>query len=337
MNKISFESAGKWMLADFDTPIDMDFWVSGQCNMRCRYCVHSLEKNHAARKNLVPGLLPWETFRKIADDLKAFPRPVFSANFCGVGEPLVHPRLEDMVAYLHEKKIVQFIELTTNALLLTRERAKRLLDSGINMLEISIQGVDEAGYERLCGVPADPRRIADVLTFVKEYKSPDTFLLVRTLDVALPGEEDEARFHELFDPIADQTLVANAVALYQGMDYSELIPVPKHQFGQESIRYTPACPLIFASLHARPNGDISVCPLPTCPEILGNIRDHTLPELWNSERRWKILLDHALCQRENCEACNGCTQPEMLAGGAQPSAGLAERIREHLEKSRSVK
>ena len=59
MNKISFESAGKWMLADFDTPIDMDFWVSGQCNMRCRYCVHSLEKNHAARKNLVPGLLPW--------------------------------------------------------------------------------------------------------------------------------------------------------------------------------------------------------------------------------------------------------------------------------------
>ena len=85
------------------------------------------------------------------------------------------------------------------------------------------------------------------------------------------------------------------------------------------------------------NGDISVCPLPTCPEILGNIRDHTLPELWNSERRRKILLDHAVCQRENCEACNGCTQPQMLAGGAQPSAGLAERIREHLEKSRSVK
>ena len=33
MNKISFESAGKWMISDFDTPLDMDFWVSGQCNM----------------------------------------------------------------------------------------------------------------------------------------------------------------------------------------------------------------------------------------------------------------------------------------------------------------
>ena len=144
------------------------------------------------------------------------------------------------------------------------------------------------------------------------------------------GEGGEKAFHEIFDPVTDQTLVANAVRLYKGMDYSELIPVPKDQFGRETVSYSPACPLIFSTLHARPNGDIAVCPLPVCPVILGNIADHTLPELWNRERRLRLLLTHARCHREECEACDGCCQPDMLAAGSMPPPWLAERISQRL-------
>ena len=337
MKKIDYSSSQKLPFLDFKAPLAMDFWISGQCNMRCRYCLHGLDERDALRKDIVPGLMTWETFQRIADGLREFPVPVISADFCGIGEPTLHPRLEDMIACLRGQGLVRFVELSTNGLLLTKERAKRLLDSGLNMLSVSVQGVDEDGYQRLCGVKADPNRIAETLAWIQAYKKHDVFVVVRTVDLALRGEDDEKTFHALFDHVADQTLVANAVRLYKGMDYSELIPVPKDQFGRESITYSPACPLVFSTMHARPNGDIAVCPLPVCPEILGNIADHTLPELWNSERRLRLLLTHALCHREECEACDGCTQPDMLAAGSVPPPWLAERIRRQLELNISEK
>lgn len=332
MAKIDYASSNNLPFGDYQAPVMMDFWISGECNMRCRYCLHGLDENAEARKGIIPGFMPWDIFRRIADGLLEFPVPVPGADFCGIGEPTMHPRLEEMITYLRSRGIVRIVELSTNGLLLTKEKAKRLLDSGLNLLSVSIQGVDPEAYQRTCGVRAEPERIAETLAWIHAHKRPGVIVVARTLDLALRGAEDERRFHALFDSVADQTLVANAVRLYQGMDDSELIPVPKDQFGRETVAHSPACPLVFSTLHARPNGDIAVCPLPVCPEILGNIKQKSLKEFWNSERRQRLLLSHALCRREDYSACKECTQPDMLAAGVLPPARLAERIRRKLEK-----
>ena len=179
MTKIDYISTDMLPFRDFSAPIVMDFWISGQCNMRCRYCLHGLDEGDALKKDIVPGLMPWETFRRIADGLRDFPTPVYGADFCGIGEPTLHHRLEDMIAYLRVQSGVRFVELTTNGLLLTKERAKRLLDSGVDLLSVSIQGVDEDACQRLCGVRVDPRRIAETLAWIQAHKRSGTYVVAR--------------------------------------------------------------------------------------------------------------------------------------------------------------
>lgn len=331
MKIIDYENLTGLSLQWYDTPGVIDFWVSGYCNMRCNYCLHSLPEDAEPRKGILSTQLAWEDFLRVAEDMKRFPNPVQAATFCGIGEPLTHPRLPDMIAYLKENHIVSMVQLTTNALLLTQERAQKLIDAGLDLLSVSIQGVDAQTYEATCGVAVDPARIVGQLAWYQAHKKPGMYMIVRTLDIALPGEGDEARFHEIFDPVADQTFVGHAVRLYQNMDYSELIPDPVDQYRGGEIIYAPSCPLPFYSLHIRPDGGIAACPLPLCPAHMGNIREVSLQEAWNSRERLQLLADHAECARERYPACADCTQPNMLCrGDVSPQKALVSDLRARL-------
>lgn len=327
---VDFETTNKLPLKVCNTPIMIDFWVSGTCNMRCSYCLHGLSNTDSLRKGIVQGQLSWDNFLRVADGMSEFDKPIMGASFCGIGEPLTHPLLPQMISHLKQNRLVSIVELTTNALLLTEERATELIDAGVDYLSVSIQGVNEEAYKRTCGVPFDPHVIAQRLEWYKEHRRPGTLLVVRTLDIALHGEEDEREFHQIFDPVADQTFIANAVKLYKGMDYSELIPVEKDQFGRGARVYAPACPLVFSTLHIRPDGDIAICPLPVCPAILGNVSTVTLREAWESKARYEVMYSHACERREEYDACDGCTQPDMLCPGIGPSPSLKYVIRSRM-------
>lgn len=327
MDTTDFNGMQAQQMVLYDTPQVVDFWVSGTCNLRCKYCVHSLPPEAEARKDVIPTQISWEDFLRVARDLQRFPRQVAFAGFCGIGEPLTHPLLPKMVAYLKQNRIVSVVQLVTNGLLLNREISQSLIDAGLDVLSVSIQGVDSEAYRSLCGVAKDPREIAENLRWFMDHKGSQTRVLARTLDIALPNKSDEVRFHEIFDPVADQTIVTHAVRLYQNMDYTELIPEPVDQYRGGEVVSAPCCPLVFYTLHIRPNGTIAPCPLPVCPLDLGNIRDVSLQEAWNSEERLRLLLDHAESARERRAACAECVQPDMLCRDKRPPKDLPTLIR----------
>jgi radical SAM protein with 4Fe4S-binding SPASM domain len=60
----------------------------------------------------------------------------------GGGEPLLHPRLVDMVRLAREHSVVP--NLTTNGNLLTREMAHELKEAGLGQTQVSLNGADEA-------------------------------------------------------------------------------------------------------------------------------------------------------------------------------------------------
>lgn len=332
MSRVNYESDQKLPIALLDTPFVIDFWISGSCNMSCRYCLHGIPKDAPARRDMVSGMLSLDDFLRVAEGMDKFPHRVPGASFCGIGEPLTNPLLPEMIAYLKEHKLVSTVQLSTNGLLLDHAMADRLIDAGVDFLSVSIQGIDTEGYRSLCGVPADPEKIAENIAYYHEHQRSKSLLVVRTLDLALPHDSDEERFHELFDPVADQTVAAHAVKLYQGMDYSGLIPVEQDQFRGGKMRYGAACPLPFSTLHIRPNGNIAACPLPVCPGILGNIKEMTLQQAWNSRKRYEIMLAHAKKNREALAECRECTQPNMLAPDVHIPEELAKQIRAVLEK-----
>jgi radical SAM protein with 4Fe4S-binding SPASM domain len=82
-------------------------------------------------------------YRKLLSDLQEV-HSLQSMAFWGIGEPLVHPDIVEMVSLAHEMGIRT--ELITNGLLLNRELAKGLIEAGLDTLVVSVDGTTQAAY-----------------------------------------------------------------------------------------------------------------------------------------------------------------------------------------------
>jgi 12,18-didecarboxysiroheme deacetylase len=108
-------------------------WNVGQrCNLRCVHCyAHSRDLEYSGELNHEEGL-------RLIDDLAQFGAPVLL--FSG-GEPLMHPRILELIAYAREKGMRAVI--STNGTLITPELAEKLKAFGLSYVGISLDGLEE--------------------------------------------------------------------------------------------------------------------------------------------------------------------------------------------------
>jgi radical SAM protein with 4Fe4S-binding SPASM domain len=113
----------------------------GQCNLRCRMCPIEFRKD--GPPNGPPAFMKFEDFTRLID---GFPR-LAELHLQGLGEPMMHPRFFDMVAYA----VRRGARVTTNSnlTLLNAERAGRCVSSGLDVLHVSIDGATPETYERI--------------------------------------------------------------------------------------------------------------------------------------------------------------------------------------------
>lgn len=113
----------------------------GQCNLRCQMC--SIQYRQDGPPYGPPAFMAFETFTRIIDQ---FPK-LSELHLQGLGEPMMHPRFFDMVAYAAQKGIR--VTTNSNITLLNDRRAERCITSGLNCLHISIDGATAETYERI--------------------------------------------------------------------------------------------------------------------------------------------------------------------------------------------
>ena len=108
------------------------------CNLDCRTCIRNVWCEEL-------GSMTEATFTRILDNLKQI-EPCPSIFFGGLGEPLFHKDIADWIA--RAKAIGATVELITNATLLTEEKARALVASGLDNLWISIDGATPDSLRR---------------------------------------------------------------------------------------------------------------------------------------------------------------------------------------------
>ncbi len=137
--------------------------VSSRCTADCVYCPQSIWRRYWHARDL-----PMELYRKALHGART--RLV---HLQGWGEPLTHPSLAEMVRAAHTA--TRFVGTTTNGMLLTRERIEELVDSGLDVLAVSLAGVDEANDVIRRGTRiAAIRRAVDELHAVKARRGSRT-------------------------------------------------------------------------------------------------------------------------------------------------------------------
>ncbi len=109
------------------SPVNVQMVVTRRCNLSCSYC-NEFDKSSPP----VPLRRLKERIDKVGN------LGAFSLTFTG-GEPLLHPDIFEAVR--HSKKRIFRVGLITNGYLLTEESITGLNDSGLDYLQISIDGV----------------------------------------------------------------------------------------------------------------------------------------------------------------------------------------------------
>ncbi|HEY1377114.1 MAG TPA: radical SAM protein [Gemmataceae bacterium] len=111
----------------------------GQCNLRCRMCPIPFRQDGPPYGP--PAFMAFDTFTALLDQ---FP-DLEELQLQGLGEPMMHPRLFDMVAYAARR--VKRVSTNSNMTLLNPTRAERCVTSGLTELHVSIDGATAATYE----------------------------------------------------------------------------------------------------------------------------------------------------------------------------------------------
>ena len=110
--------------------VSMTIEPAAVCNLGCIYCARSKNKPWTTSR---PAFMDWELFTRIVDEA---PQTIETICLSGIGEPLMHPRIMDMVEYA--SKSGRRVYMFTNGTLLKGELMQKLAKSALDALNASI-------------------------------------------------------------------------------------------------------------------------------------------------------------------------------------------------------
>jgi MoaA/NifB/PqqE/SkfB family radical SAM enzyme len=135
---------GGRLTAEFPSQVLMD--ITEVCNLACVHCPHPAfsRSEHYAGRNLDPALN-----EKMIDEVRTHGKGLTQyIRYTSNGEPLVHPNGYEMIQAAVEHSGV-YVTLTTNGKIMNEKRTQRLLESGVHLIDISIDAFKPETYAQI--------------------------------------------------------------------------------------------------------------------------------------------------------------------------------------------
>jgi MoaA/NifB/PqqE/SkfB family radical SAM enzyme len=151
----------------------------GRCNLACRMCTVNDRADVVAE-------LPLERFESLLDQLPGLQE----LHLQGLGEPMLHPRFFEMVALAAARGLR--VSANSNLTLLTPERARACVTSGLASLSVSLDGASAAVYESIRRKASFAKVLRNLGRLVDERDAARSPLQVRLVMVLM-----RANLHEL--------------------------------------------------------------------------------------------------------------------------------------------
>ena len=295
-----------------DTPFSVYIFPTTFCNFKCVYCVHSLDHKSMQKKyNFEPQTMSMDTYLKIIEQLKDFPRRLKLLSLTGHGEPMINKNLPEMVQLAKQSDVTERIEIISNASLLTHDIADSLIAAGLDGLRVSLQGMNAKKYKDICGWTLDFEELLKSLRYFYDRRN-NCELFVKVIDVALDKGE-EAEFYRIFDAMSDRMHVERCRDVYNGVEFTE--NMREDTLGRWGNVHEPfeICPLSFFQLGIFPDGDVEPCDTIYKPIVLGNVHSETLKSMYTSEKLRQFQVEQLKNKRYQNPKCAICTAPDDVS------------------------
>jgi pyrroloquinoline quinone biosynthesis protein E len=303
--------------------------LTHRCPLHCPYCSNPLEMVRAE------GEISTDDWKRVFTQARQL--GVLQLGLSG-GEPLIRKDLEELAK--HARSLGLYSTLVTSGLGLTRQRAERLKEAGLEHIQVSIQDSDVESAERIAGVSSVKQKRA-AIALVKELGFAFTVNVVlhranldrigEIIDLAASLDADRLELantqyygwglknRDALMPTREQVLSAKAVAeermaRYKGKmqmifvlpDYYE--STPKACYGGWGKVYIVVSPSGLAMpCHAA--SQITTLSFP-------NVRDHSLEWIWHESAGFQAFRGDAWMK----EPCRSCPRKAIDFGGCRCQA-----------------
>jgi radical SAM protein with 4Fe4S-binding SPASM domain len=312
-------------LVPLDTPLLIQIFPIYVCNFKCKYCMMSIPQNE---RHFVTDRSSMELslFQKCIRDIEQFPQKVKVLRFVGMGEPLLHKDLSDMIYCAATSGKFERIEVLTNGSLLTPKLSQELISAGLTKLLISIQGTSAEKYKEISNINIDFNKFLENIWYFYHNRK-QCKVHIKIADCALDNEEDKNRFFNIFGDICDTIGIEIIGPIHDGVKFNEQLSHNSiNQYGIKKCDIN-ICSQPFYHMQINPDGNVVPCYSLEYPIILGNCYTQSIVDIWNS----KIYNEFRLKILEGVKNINICRECKIFQHRAYDSDNLStetDRLKE---------
>ena len=129
-------------------PYGIQIGITGSCNFQCVFCGRFSSMNGEKRADIRSVYqIEKEKFLSLVDTASAL--DVEQISIVGISEPFMHKEILLFISWVKERSMRCMV--TTNGSLLDNDVSRRIVDSGLDILNISVNAGTEQTYEKLHG------------------------------------------------------------------------------------------------------------------------------------------------------------------------------------------
>lgn len=272
-------------------PIHLDVESTSVCNLKCPFCAGTHERYDY-------GYMDFDLFCAIIDE--GSDKGLYSVKLNFRGEPLMHPRIADMVAYAKERGIID-VFFNTNATFLTEKIGEQLIRAGLDRLIVSFEGFTPEIYEQNRVGAQFNAVVENIRNFVRLKRKLDTKTpLLRLQTVAIDNSPHYLeRYREFWGGWADEITCIDLRD--EQKDYSAVSGA-----GWE-------CPYPWRRLCITWDGVILTCPFVNRSldsyswQGFGKIGVTSIEEAWRETAMEQLRQAHRTCGTHEVEPCRYCS------------------------------
>jgi radical SAM protein with 4Fe4S-binding SPASM domain len=272
--------------------------ITNFCNLKCKMCPYSKmtrKKQH----------MTWKLFKKIIDKDIYFKQAL---EFHLFGEPLLHPKLSKFIKYAKSKGHI--VGLATNATLLTKEKSKELLETGLDNIVLALDGANKETYEGLRQGGKYDVVVKNIKSFLK-LKHKGNYQTYSVLQIIqMPETKNEIRkFKQKWSWLIGKGLNELRIKrLFDSLGGSVNSKIPFPQY----VKRLPCSELWYGSCILS-NGDVVPCGRDFNGKIVfGNLENQSLKQIFNSKKYQAFRKSHLRNNYSNNKLCVNCKEWDLI-------------------------
>lgn len=289
----------KQLSSEFPSQIIVD--VTEYCNLACIHCPH---KEFVKSKAFTGANLDIDLHKKLINEVATDGLGICQyLRYTANGETLLHPQIEEMLEYACKNSKTK-INVTTNGILLTELKAKKLLDIGVDIFDISIDAFNDETYSKIRingNLNATRKNILGLINLIKKHNYK-TKVVVSFIEQ--PLNKNEALDFEKFWKTkgADYVVIRR---LHSAGGAKKAIKSKMDKAYKNIVR--KPCVYPWERLVLTAIGTIGFCPADwKHASQIADFKNHTIKEIWKGEYMQKLREAHLKNDFTGFDFCKQC-------------------------------